>query len=181
MTEPRWFVLRDLKRPNAKVRAYQMLKNIPDKQIVVFTPLVVRPTTLKSGKRVLDEIPYISDLLFVQSSRVILDPIIKEIHTLQYRFSKGCKQNEPMIVPDRDMNQFMAIVNGREPYKFYTPEEVTPSLYGRRIKIVGGNLDGFEGRLMTTRGSRVKRLIVELEGLLSVGVEVQPEFIQLVK
>ena len=86
-----------------------------------------------------------------------------------------------MIVPDRDMNQFMAIVNGRESYKFYTPEEVTPSLYGRRIKIVGGNLDGFEGRLMTTRGSRVKRLIVELEGLLSVGVEVQPEFIQLVK
>ena len=86
-----------------------------------------------------------------------------------------------MIVPDRDMNQFMAIVNGRESYKYYRPEEVTPSLYGRRIKMVGGNLDGFEGRLMTTRGSRVKRLIVELEGLLAVGVEVQPEFIQLVK
>ena len=47
--------------------------------------------------------------------------------------------------------------------------------------IVGGRLDGYEGRLKTTRGSRVKRLIVELPGLLAAGVEVDAQYIRLLK
>ena len=53
-------------------------------------------------------------------------------------------------------------------------------MYGRRIRIVGGPLDGYEGSLITTRGSRVKRLLVELPRLLAVGVEVSPEYVQVV-
>ncbi len=47
-------------------------------------------------------------------------------------------------------------------------------MYGRKIRIEGGPLSGYEGRLLTTRGSKVKRLLVELEGFLAVGVEVDP-------
>ena len=54
-------------------------------------------------------------------------------------------------------------------------------MYGKWIRIVGGGLDGFEGRLKSTRGSKVKRLIVELPGLLAVGVEVDAQYIQFVK
>jgi len=50
----------------------------------------------------------------------------------------------------------------------------------RRIRIVGGPLDGYEGTLLTTRGSKVKRLLVEIPHLLAAGVEVNPDFIQLV-
>jgi hypothetical protein len=60
------------------------------------------------------------------------------------------------------------------------PEEITPQMYGRPIHIVGGPLDGYEGNLLTMRGSKVKRLLVELKGFLSVGVEVTPEYIQFV-
>jgi hypothetical protein len=52
-------------------------------------------------------------------------------------------------------------------------------MYGRKIRIVGGPLNGYEGSLLTTRGSKVKRLLVELKGFLAVGVEVDPEYIQL--
>ena len=52
-------------------------------------------------------------------------------------------------------------------------------MYRRRIRIVGGTLDGYEGRLLTTRGSKVRRLLVELKGFLAVGVEVNPEYIKL--
>ena len=53
-------------------------------------------------------------------------------------------------------------------------------MYGRRIRIVGGNLDGYEGCLLTMRGSKVNRLLIELKGLLAVGVEVIPEYIQFI-
>lgn len=64
--------------------------------------------------------------------------------------------------------------------KYYLPEEITPEMLNRRIRIVGGPLDGYEGTLITVRGSKVKRLLVDLPGILSVGVEVKPEFIQFV-
>jgi hypothetical protein len=49
----------------------------------------------------------------------------------------------------------------------------------RRIRIVGGNMDGYEGKLLSVRGSRVKRLLVELSTYLVAAVEVNPEYIQL--
>ena len=46
--------------------------------------------------------------------------------------------------------------------KYYLPEEITPEMHNRPIRIVGGPLDGYEGTLLTTRGSKVKRLLVEI-------------------
>ena len=50
---------------------------------------------------------------------------------------------------------------------------------GRHIRIVGGPLDGYEGKLLTVRGAKTKRLLVELPEFFSVGVEVNPEYIRL--
>ena len=179
-SEKKWYVLRDLKRTNAQVRAYQMLQTLPDLHLEVFTPLVQR-TVIRAGKKVLTEVPFINDLLFVYESQSILDPIIADIKTLQYRYVRGGKQNEPMTVRTEEMERFIALVQSRASIRYYKPEEITPSMYGRRIRIEGGGaLDGFEGLLMTVRGSKVKRLVVQLEGLLSVGVEVNPEYIQFI-
>lgn len=57
--------------------------------------------------------------------------------------------------------------------------DLTPAMYGRMIRIEGGPLDGYEGRLLSIRGARVKRLIVEIPGLLVAAVEVDPEYIRL--
>ena len=179
-SEKKWYVLRDLKRTNAQIRAYQMLQTLPDLHLEVFTPLVQR-TVIRSGKKVLTEVPFINDLLFVYESQSILDPIIADIRTLQYRYVRGGKQNEPMTVRNEEMERFIALVQSRASIRYYKPEEITPSMYGRRIRIEGGGaLDGFEGLLMTVRGSKVKRLVVQLEGLLAAGVEVNPEYIQFI-
>ena len=53
-------------------------------------------------------------------------------------------------------------------------------MHKRKIRIIGGRLDGFEGYLLTVRGSKVKRLLVELPTLLAASVEVEPEYIQLI-
>lgn len=178
VSDEHWFVMRDLKRPNAKLRAFQMLRELDDVRISVYTPMTERMVRY-GGKVKRIEVPFINDLLFVRSTRSVLDPIVESVSTFQYRYARGGRYNDPMVVDDLSMNRFIAATSACESYHLYRPEEVSASMYGRRIKIVGGNLDGFEGRLMTTRGSKVRRLIVELEGLLAVGVEVNPEFIRL--
>ena len=49
----------------------------------------------------------------------------------------------------------------------------------RQVAIIGGPLDGYTGTLVTVRGSRRKRLLVEIPMLLAAAVEVEPEYIRL--
>lgn len=168
-----WFVMRDLKRANAKHPAYCQLQ---EAGFEVFTPMTTR-MSIRAGKRVREEVPFVRDLLFVHTTRDSLDPIVSRTATLQYRYVKGGRYLEAMTVREAEMQRFIFAVSGVERPRFYKIEEITPSLYGRRIRIVGGRLDGYEGRLVTTRGSRTRRLLITLEGLLAADVEVQPEYI----
>ena len=56
-----WFVMRDLKRRNAKLPAY---KQLADKGIKVFVPMKWH-TIKRKGIVIREEIPVIQDLLFV--------------------------------------------------------------------------------------------------------------------
>jgi len=119
-------------------------------------------------------------LLFVHTDRESLDPIVAKTETLQYRFLRNCNR-APMTVPDKEMDMFIAAVNSSSAPRYYLPQEITPEMYGRKIRIIGGPLDGYEGNLITARGSKIKRILVELPNLFAVGVEVNPEYIELIR
>lgn len=172
-----WYVMRDLKRPNAKLPAYKELR---DRGFEVFTPMKWH-LSVKQGKRIREKIPFMQDLLFVHAARNKLDPVVEKTSTLQYRYARGGAYREPMRVPEGEMERFILAVSTSESPRYYLPEEITPEMCGRKIRIVGGPLDRYEGCLITTRGSKVKRLLVELPRFFSVGVEVDPEYIQFVK
>ena len=165
--------MRDLKRTNAKIIAYQFLK---DEGVKVFTPLKRH----LNKKREWEERPLIHGLLFAYGARKELDPILEKMPTCQYRYLPK-KISEPMVVPDAEMERFIQVVNATDSPLYYLPEEITPEMCGRRIRIVGGLLDGHEGYLLATRGSKTKRLLVKLQGFLAVSVEVNPNYIQLLK
>lgn len=173
---PQWFVMRDLKRGNAKQPAYKLLDEL---KIRFFTPMVWK-LRIRQGKRIRQQVPFIPDLLFVYDSRKVLDPIVERIATLQYRFVKG-GNHQPMTVRNADMERFIRAVDAMNNPCFYTPEELKPDMLGKNVRIVGDLLDGYEGRLQKMQGSRIKRLFVELPNFLTAAVEVQPEFIQLLR
>lgn len=174
--EPKqWYVMRDLKRSNALLPAY---KQLGENQIEVFTPMRWC-LKVSQGIKVRKEVPFMQDLLFVHETRHILDPIVEKIPTLQYRYTRGSSYRDPMTVPDADMERFILAVRSTDTPRYYTPDELTPAMYGRKIRIIGGPLNGYEGNLQTTKGSRVKRLLVNLPALLTVSVEVKPEYIEL--
>lgn len=168
-----WYVMRDLKRPNARQRAYEQLESLG---FTVFTPKVSQ-IVVRQGKKVRMEVPYIPDLFFVRCSRDLLDPIVESERTLQYRWNRH-KWREPLTVSEADMDRFMQAVAATPFPRYYHPSEITPQMYNRRIRIIGGLLDGQEGTLVTTRGSKVKRLLVEIPGLLAVSVEIRCEYIE---
>lgn len=171
-----WFVKRDLKRGNAKQPAYKLLGEL---KIRFFTPMVWK-LRIRQGKRVRQQVPFMPDLLFVYDSRKVLDPLVEQIATLQYRFVKG-GNHQPMTVRNADMERFIRAVDAMNNPCFYTPEEINPDMLGKKVRIVGGLLDGYEGCLQKMQGSRIKRLFVELPNLLTATVEVQPEFIQVLR
>ena len=89
-------------------------------------------------------------------------------------------RHTPIVVRNADMELFIKAVRSTNNPRYYSPDEITPDMRNRRILIIGGTLDGYTGTLVTTRGSKVKRLLVELPTLLATAVEVQPEYIQLI-
>lgn len=172
-----WFVMRDLKRSNARQPAYKLLE---ESGIEFFTPMVWKLVT-RNGKRIPQKVPFMQDLLFVHDARKTIDPIVARTVTFQYRYLRGGGSHSVMTVRDADMERFKKAVESAESVRFYLPGEITPSMVGRKVRIVGGVLDGYEGRLQKLQGSKNRRLFVEIPDLLTAAVEVRPEYIRLLK
>ncbi len=170
-----WFVMRDRTPVITKQRAYQTLSN---DGFEVFVPLQQKIKTEK-GRRVRVEVPVIPDLLFVHSTKEILDPIVKKASSFRFRYAKG--NPVPMYVGDKAMQQFIDAVKSSTDVQYYSPEEITPSMYGHKVRVMGGTLKDKEGYLLATRGGNCKkRFLLELPGLLAATVVVEKEHIQLI-
>ena len=69
-------------------------------------------------------------------------------------------------------------MNKADNIRYYLPEEIKADMYGKEISVVGGPLDGYSGKLLSSRGSKKRRIIVEIPGFITAAVEVYPEYIQ---
>lgn len=171
---PQWFVMRDLKRNNAKLPAYKMLSEM---KIEIFTPMKWKIVT-KEKKRIPQKVPFMQDLLFVHVTRKVLDPIVERTSTLQYRYLRDGFRT-PMTVRDTDMERFIRAVEAADNPQFYAPKDILPSMIGKTVRIIGGPLNDYVGKLQKMQGSKVKRIFIELSNLLTASIEVQPEYIQI--
>lgn len=167
--------MRDLKRRNAKVLACHELAKAG---LEVFTPMTEMIINV-AGRKQRREVPVIQDLLFVRAVKETLDPWVRRMPNLQYRFSRGATADNPTTVRDEEMERFVRAVGQSANPRYFMPGELTPSMYGRPVRIVGGVFDGYVGRLLSVRGMRMRWLIVEIPGIIAAAVEVRPEYVQL--
>lgn len=167
--------MRDLKRRNSKVLAIHELAELG---LEVFTPMTQIVISV-AGRRQRRDVPVIQDLLFVHAAKDELDVHVAKMPTLQYRYQRGHSANDPMTVRSADMDRFIRAINNSASALYYQPGELTNAMYGKAVRIVGGPFDNFEGRLLSVKGMRKRRIIVELPNLIAAAVEVEPDFIQL--
>ena len=172
-----WYVMRDLKRANAKTPAYMMLGDL---EFEVFVPMKWQ-LAAKHGKHIREQVPFLRDLLFVHSTREKLDPVVAKTDTLQYRYVRGGKYCDPMKVGNKEMERFIQAVSWSENPVYYLPGEIPTTMYGRKVRIIGGELNGHEGTLLKVRGLHKKRILVELPHLLAASVDLEPEFVKFVE
>lgn len=168
--------MRDLKRRNANVLA---IHDLADAGLEVFTPMKQMIMTI-GGKRQRREVPVIQDLLFVHETKATLDGYVATRPNLQYRYQLGKSKDEPMVVRDEEMQRFIHAITATENPTYYMPGELTPSMYGKKIRIIGGMLDSYEGNLLSVKGLRKRCLIVEIPNYIAAAVEISPEFITFV-
>ncbi len=168
--------MRDLKRRTSNTLA---IHDLAKAGMEVFTPMT--QMVMKIGGRLQRrDVPVIQDLLFVHEAKATLDPVVELTPTLQYRYQRGRTIDEPTTVRDADMDRFIFAVTNADTPIYYKPGELTESMFGKSVQIHGGRLDGYQGRLLSVKGMRKRRLIVELPGLLAAAVEVEPDFIHFV-
>lgn len=166
MDDTAWYVMRDLTRFRRGDSAYHMLRRM---DFEVFTPM---KSVQREGcrKGVMSEMPVLPDLLIVHSSRNELDSVLPMLPKLQYRYKIGA-QRSLMIVPDKEMEIFMKATLNATSIDYLSPDEVAPSMIGKTVTITSGPLRGYEVTLAKVRGSKRKRIIVQLPGLLAARVE----------
>ncbi len=166
--------MRDLTRANNKRPGW---KRLSEAGYRTYTPMTWKVRRACGGRTTRLLIPVIHDLLFVESTREELDPFVEQEPMIQYRYVRGGSYREAMEVSSEEMERFMRATSDADKTLYYRPEEITPQMIGKEIRVIGGPLNGMTGRLLSIKGMRKKRLIVEISGMLTAAVEVEKDFI----
>ena len=135
----------------------------------------------RRGTKKRDTVPAIHNLIFVHTTKEIIKSAKQRIGYLQYRTRPFNGKNQPIIVPDKEMEQFIAICNARiEEITYIQPGEIDLEK-GTKVRIHGGTFDGTEGIYIKLKGKRNRRVVVLIEGLAAVAInaEISPDYIEI--
>lgn len=161
-----WFAMRDIKRPNDPNRAYKVLAK---KGFEVFTPIECRMVKVYGRRYVRVEKALFPDILFVHTTRSLLDKEVAQTPTLSYRLRIGASKQAKdgvIIIDDVSMLNFQIACDCEIRKEFLKPDEIDVSLIGRKVQVFCNSVPGkFVGNLLRIKGRGLK-VLVELDGLL---------------
>ena len=113
-------------------------------------------------------IPAISNLLFVHTTRSCIQTLKMQLGYLQYLTRPEGIRRVPIVVPDHQMEQFMAVCNTyNEKLIYLNPSEINIEK-GTPVQIIGGAFDGIEGTFIKIEGVRNRRVAVLVPGIAAV-------------
>ena len=161
-TDALWYAMYATYKREFVAQEYLISKGF---EVFVPTRKVIR--SVKGIKRQITE-PAINSLIFVKGEKDKLQQAKFGVGYLQYITRRENSRNIPIVVPERQMEQFIKIVQDDLLEKtFYTPSEVNLA-EGTKVKIHGGSFDGVEGRLVKSNGKKKKQFFIIIEGLVAV-------------
>ena len=80
----------------------------------------------------------------------------------------------PVIVPDRDMANFIRVAGNKEQRIAYFDPSKLNLRQGDRVRVIGGSFVGVEGTFMQIGGKHEKRVIIQLNNLIAVATAAIP-------
>ena len=113
-------------------------------------------------------VPAISNLLFAYTTRDTLQALKSEVDYLQYLTRPEGTRRVPIVVPDRQMEQFITVCDSyNEKLVYLTPDEINLA-QGTPVQILGGPFDGVEGTFVKIEGTRNRRVALLVPGIAAV-------------
>ncbi len=161
-----WFAMR------ATYRRGMQIKEILDNQgINNFIPKRFE-VHIKNGRKKRELVPVISDLIFVHAVQSELQKVKFKLPYLQYMID--FRNGQKIIVPDDQMRQFIAVAGTHDEHLiFFSPSEVNLRK-GTKVRITGGDFEGYEGVFVKVKGARDRRVVISLQGVIAMAMATLP-------
>lgn len=113
-------------------------------------------------------IPAINNLIFVNTTRSRIQALKTGLSYLQYMTRSEGSRRIPIVVPNSQMEQFIAVCNTyNEKLIYLNPDEINIEK-GTPVQIIGGAFDGVEGTFVKIEGVRNRRVAVLVPGIAAV-------------
>ena len=127
-------------------------------------------------------VPVIRDLLFVRTTKDRITTLKKNLPYLHFIIRDSGLRREPIVVPERQMQQFIAVSStDEEQLEWLSPEAVNLSC-GDAVRVVGGPFAGQEGVLVRVPGKRSKCVVVAIQGVIAVAMtKVHPSLVEMIR
>ena len=121
-------------------------------------------------------VPAINNLIFVRSTQEQLSELKRSnevLEPLRYMMDRTASQEHAiMTVADREMENFMRVASRTDDSVMFLDNETIVGKEGKRVEIMGGAFEGVTG--VIRRVKRCKRVVVEIEGVVSVAIAYVP-------
>lgn len=161
--EPLWFAMSATFGRSMKAKEF-----LEGKQVRCFVPMKYAMVNDRRQGKVRRLVPAINNLIFVHTTKERIQALKTGMKYLQYLTKQEGSRNVPIIVPERQMQQFITVCDTYSSDLVYlSPEEVNLSK-GTPVRIIGGAFDGIEGLFVKVDGKRRKRVAVMVQGIAAV-------------
>lgn len=168
---PVWFAMRATYRRELKVKA-----QLEEIGMTTFIPM--RYSVSGRGRQKKRElVPVIHNLIFVYAVPSQLQQVKISMPYLQYIIDTRSRQK--IVVPDVQMRRFIEVAGTYDDHLLYFQPEELNLAKGTKVRIIGGQFEGYEGVFVKVKGARDKRVVVQIQGVIAMAMAtVNPDFIE---
>jgi len=140
-----------------------------------FVPMQYRREE-RGGRMVKRLVPSVHNLIFVRLTPTAMREY-KMTTAMPVRYMMDRETRRPIIVSDREMDNFIAVAGTYEEQLVYLDPDLTSLAKGDRVRIIGGIFAGAEGMFLRVKGDR--RVVVAIPGVVAVATTfVHPSMIE---
>lgn len=161
-------------------REMKIKKILDDLNIENFIPMSYK-YVIKNGKKEKKMLPLIHNLVFVKSSMIEIQQIKRKYKYLQFLTNKIENKNVPIVVPEKQMKDFIRAVNVYDDKSEVLNYNEIKIKKGSRVRIIGGPFDGQEGIFTKVNNHRSRSVVVSIKGVAAVCINsISPSMIQVI-
>lgn len=168
--EVEWFAMRVTYH-----RELEAKRLLDERGVENFIPMKYEKS-VRTGRKHL--VPVIHNIIFVRTTASRIQELKKPtcVPLLQYMMDQ--RLGKKITVPEKQMRQFIAVTGTYdETLRFFGPSEINFTK-AQKVRITGGMFEGCEGVFVKVKGSRAKKVVIEIQGIVAVAlVSVHPDLV----